>query len=204
MSGTVDEQVRALCAEQEVGAAVARILEAYGGEILRFLLRRTADAQLATEVFAVFSEDLCRGLPGFTFRSSVRTWVYALAHHALSRVGAKHARNRARELPISDVRTNSRLIAGERSETPAFLRTETKERLLALRRRLPAHDQTLLDLRLVQRFSWKDIARVYLGPDEVGDAGRVEKEAMRLRKRFQLVGDKLREMARAEGLLPGD
>ncbi len=177
-------------------------MEAFAGEVMRFLVARSADPQLASDAFAAFSEDLLRGLPRFEFRSSVRTWVYTLAHHALARTRQALARERSRSVTLSEATALSDMIARERTQTPPYLRTEVKRQLRALRGRLREDDQLLLDLRTTRRFSWKDIARICLGPDSGIAEAEITKEAARLRKRFQLVTQKLREMAESEGIFP--
>jgi len=70
--------------------------------------------------------------------------------------------------------------------------------------RLPADDQTLLILRINRRFAWTEIARVMLHAEEIVEQSTLEKEAVRLRKRYQSAKDKLRKMALAEGIVgPG-
>ena len=68
-------------------------------------------------------------------------------------------------------------------------------------RRCPKRsERPLLVLRVDRDLSWNG-ARIAIVLGESGDGA---KASARLRKRFQLVKDKLRELARAEGLLGGD
>jgi RNA polymerase sigma-70 factor (ECF subfamily) len=61
----------------------------------------------------------------------------------------------------------------------------------------------LLVLRVDRNLEWNDLARVLAEGDDgtapLADAD-VTREAARLRKRFQLLKEKLREMAKREGL----
>jgi RNA polymerase sigma-70 factor (ECF subfamily) len=67
---------------------------------------------------------------------------------------------------------------------------------------LPQEDQELLMLRVDRDLPWDALAEVLRGDDEIPLTPDVRKrEAARLRKRFQLIKDRLREMARREGLL---
>jgi RNA polymerase sigma-70 factor (ECF subfamily) len=91
-----------------------------------------------------------------------------------------------------------RVAAQVRTETLDYLKSETKDRFAALRQRLSSEEQGLLVLRINERMSWEEIARVQL---EEPTEATVKREAARLRKRFQLVRDKLRKLAKAEGLL---
>ena len=95
----------------------------------------------------------------------------------------------------------SRLAERVRTDTLAYLRTETKQRFAELRKNLSSEEQTLLVLRVNERLSWDDIARIQRADL---DANAVKREAARLRKRFQVLREKLRNLADAEGLLDED
>jgi RNA polymerase sigma-70 factor, ECF subfamily len=194
----VDERVRQMCDERRFDAAAAAVLVEYGSEVFRFLVHRAHEEQLASDAFSVLSENLVRAMSAFEHRASVRTWFYTLARNALVRVSKAHRTELRRQASVSEVD----LVAKSRTETPAYLRTETRQRLTALRALLPQEDQELLELRITQRFSWLDIARITLGRDEEIEGPDLKKEAARLRKRFQLARERLRDMAAAEGLLP--
>jgi RNA polymerase sigma-70 factor, ECF subfamily len=197
----VDLTVAQLCEQGRFEQASASALQAHGGEIMRFPVSRARSPQLASEAFSTFSEDLCRGLPSFRFRCSLRTWLYTLARNALFRTRRALAAERARTTPIPDSEERPLPAPGERSETPAYLRTEVKQYMRRLRERLPESDQMLLDLRTTRRFSWKDIARILLDDGAADDDAVLDREAARQRKRFQLVTERLRAMALAEGVL---
>ena len=85
-----------------------------------------------------------------------------------------------------------------RTATLAALRTETKDRMVKLRERLPPDDQALLILRVNRRLEWKEIAQVMGRAGEAAGDETIAKEARRLRKRYQLVKDRLRRMAEEE------
>ena len=82
------------------------------------------------------------------------------------------------------------------------VRSETRTALARLRDELPEEDRELLVLRIDRGLAWEELARVLLGADVVSDAALV-RESARLRKRFQLVKERLRERARALGILDG-
>jgi RNA polymerase sigma-70 factor (ECF subfamily) len=90
-----------------------------------------------------------------------------------------------------------------RTETLAFLRTETRTRLHSLRDSLPEEQRMLLVLRVDRQLAWNELARVLAeteGDAPLDDAA-LAKEAARLRKQFQLVKDRLRALAKKEGLI---
>src|SRR5262249_20841075 len=89
-----------------------------------------------------------------------------------------------------------------RSETLSFLRTERRSRFAELRDALPPDDQALLVLRVDRKLAWNDLA-LAMHEDEAtplsGEA--LKREAARLRKRFQIIKDRLLEMGQREGLV---
>jgi RNA polymerase sigma-70 factor (ECF subfamily) len=196
-------QIRAFCDANDLGAAATLVMESYGPEILRFLLSRLRDQDAASEVFSSFSEDLWRGIGGFRWQCSARVWSYTIARHAASRYIAELQRRRGREEPLPRSSGLLEIAQKVRTETLAMERTEVKTRVDALREQLPLDDQTLLILRVSRKLSWKEIARVMLDEESITDES-IDKEVIRLRKRFQVVKEKLRKMAAEEGLVEHD
>src|SRR4051812_20746183 len=90
----VEDQLRALHAGGELRGAATLAIQAYGPEILGYLFAVTREEQVAADVFSGFLEDVWRGLPGFAWRSSFRTWAYAVARNALLRQFRDGARGR--------------------------------------------------------------------------------------------------------------
>ena len=156
--------------------------------------------ELAEEAFSSFTEDLWVGLPAFQWRCSVRGWAYTLARNAARRHARDERRRRHKVDPLRED-GGSALEAPPRSSTASYLRTAVKDRMRLLRQRLPSEDQSLLILRVHRKLPWRELA-VILGCNglQASDA-MLEREAARLRKRFQLVTSRLRAWAREEGLL---
>lgn len=67
---------------------------------------------------------------------------------------------------------------------------------------MPEDDQTLLILRVDRGLSWRDLALV-MSDGEVGSLSETELGSMerRVRQRFKRLKDRLRELAREDGLL---
>jgi RNA polymerase sigma-70 factor (ECF subfamily) len=98
----------------------------------------------------------------------------------------------------------SQLVDRVRTRTDRFRRTETKERVRALRERLDPDDQMLLVLRVDRNLAWRDLALVMLGDQHCEtDDDALEREAARLRKRFERVKTELKQLAIEAGLLKG-
>ena len=198
----LEHEVRSLCDRGDYEAATTRTLRSYGPEIFGFLVALHRSEQDAADVFSDFGESLWKGLPGFAWRSSLRTWAYTLARHASHHFRHKARRERA-NVPLSAASAVSELVQKVRTETLTYLRTERRTRMQALRESLPTADQMLLVLRVDKAMAWEDLARV------MGEGGELEpeelkRESARLRKRFQLVKEKLLTLAKREGLLPPD
>jgi RNA polymerase sigma-70 factor (ECF subfamily) len=193
----IERAVRERLAGGEVEAAVEAMLRGYGPEVYGYLVATLRDESEAAEVFSAFSEDAWKGLARFDFtRGSLRTWLYVLARHA----AARHRRRaQPRAVPLSQASAVARVAAEVRTVTQSFLRTERRSRLTALRDALPVEDREVLILRLDRGLAWDEVARVMLGDDASADALRAE--SARVRKRFQLVKERLRAAARSAGIV---
>ncbi len=196
----LERGVRSCIERGDLSGAATLVIRGYGPEIFGFVSARLRDEPAAREAFAMFSEDLWRGLPKFAERSTVRVWAYALARHAAIRLQSSPHRRRDRNVPLSAREALSKLVDRVRTDTAPFLRTEFKTRVAALRARLSEEDRTLLVLRVDRALDWTDVARVFLAPEESASERALAAESVRLRKRFQLVKAKIRKMAEDEGL----
>ena len=198
----LEADARALCQVGDHSGAATLAVKDYGPEIFGFLVAVLHDDVEAGEVFAELAEALWRGLPAFAWESSLRTWSYVIARN-LIRTRRRDAARRQRHRPRAGESALDEVAQAVRTQTLAFLRTETKTRLQALRDALPEEDRMLLVLRVDRQLAWNELARVLAEAD--GDAplddAAVAREAARLRKRFQLVKDRLREQAKKEGLI---
>jgi RNA polymerase sigma-70 factor (ECF subfamily) len=184
--------------------AATALLEGYGRELLGFLIAHLRDRDAAGEVFSLFAEDLWRGLDGFRWECSARVWSYSLVRHAASRYLKDARRRRAREVSLSRAGPLSEIEARIRTATLAGARTEARSRVTQLRESLPPEDQTLLILRINRKLGWKEIAQVMAYDGEAVADEVLAKQAVRLRKRYQLAKDRLRRMAEEQGLVsPG-
>lgn len=185
----------------DLQGAAASAVRGYGPEIFGFLIAFHRREDDASEVFSRFTERLWRGLPAFGWHCSFRTWAYTVARNA-SITYRRQARRRAEvQVPLPEGSELSAIEQEVRSETLSYLRTQRKTRVLALREALSPEDQALLVLRVDKRLAWNDLARVMHGDDSPLPEDQVKKEAARLRKRFQLVKEKLLELGKREGLV---
>jgi len=204
-----EADIRARWEARDLDAAATLALRRYGPEIFGFLLAlHHGDEDEAADVFATFAEQLWRGLGRFGWQSSLRTWAYAIARHTSSshrRAAQRWARRRE---PLST--TAAEKIAEQiRTETISYLQSQRKQAITELRKSLPPDDQQLLILRVDRDLPWLDLARVFLTSEP--DAERepspeaLNREAARLRKRFQIIKQRLLDMGKKRGLFqPGE
>jgi RNA polymerase sigma-70 factor (ECF subfamily) len=197
----VEAAIRAACDSGDYERAATRALEAYGGEILGFLAARLRSQSDAAEVFSMFTEDLWVGLPGFQWKCSMRGFCYTIARNAGNRYKVAPVNRADRNVGLTKASHLSRIVDEVRSRTVAYMRTEVKSKMRQLREQLPEDDQTLLILRVDRNLPWRELAMVMTeGGESLPDA-ELDKISARMRKRFQLAKDKLKDLARAEGLI---
>jgi RNA polymerase sigma-70 factor (ECF subfamily) len=185
-----DAHLREALGGGRVADAATRALEVYGDEIYSLLAALHRSEGDAGDVFSLFCEHLWKGLPGFQGRSSFRTWAYTLAWNASARYRSQQ-RGR-REVPVSDSEF-LRLAERVRTGTQSRLKAEKRSRLRELRDTLPPEDQTILILRVERELDWRDLARVLHDNQEL-DGEELVRESGRLRKRFQAIKERLREL----------
>jgi RNA polymerase sigma-70 factor (ECF subfamily) len=191
----VETAVRGYCAAGDWDAATTAALQGYGAEVFRFLVALMKQEADASELFSVFAEKLWRSLETFAWGCSLRAWVYTIARRAAFRALRRKRRDpllRSSSEPVSQV------VDLIRSETLSYLRTERKTRILALRDALPDDDRALLMLRVDRGLAWDELVGVMHDGELEGEARK--REAARLRKRFQLIKEKLKAMATEQGL----
>ena len=197
----LERTLRKRLSDGDRDGAATMVIESYGPEIYSFLVAVHRSEPDADDVFALFAEAFWQALPTFAGNSTFRTFAYAIARRLSYRYRRDSARKKKR-LDALESSTMSRLVQEVRTRTAVFLRTETRSRLVELRATLPQEDQELLMLRVDRELTWDALADVLRGDDETPLSPEArKKEAARLRKRFQLIKDRLREMARREGLL---
>jgi len=201
-----EAEIRAACEAGEQERAVTLLLQVYAEELLSFLIARLGDRSRGEEAFSLLAEDLWVGLPKFEFRSSVRTWAYTVARHVAARYARAPVRRKDRNLTLSKNVHLSQLVEQMRTRTQAYRRTDVKNQVRALREKLDPDDQMLLILRVDRQMEWRDLALVMTtGEDATSaelDDETLEREAARLRKRFERVKAELKRLAKESGLLP--
>ena len=149
----------------------------------------------------MFTEDLWTGLPGFQWRCSMRGFCYTIARNAANRYKVAPANRGDRNVGLTQASHLSQLVDQVRSRTVAYLRTEVKSKMRSLREQLPDDDQTLLILRVDRNLPWRELSMIMTEGGETLPDDELDRISARMRKRFQLAKERLKDLARAEGLI---
>lgn len=183
---TSDEALQALAAAGELSQVAQRAIARYGDELLRYLAAVTRDEAEAAEVFAQTCEDLWRGLPGFRWQASLRTWLYTLSRNAWRRRGRDRFARAGERVALSE---QPELAAAVRTQTAQWQKSEVRDRFAALRAQLSEEDRELLALRVDRGLGWREIAQVLQDGD---DAAALTRRTAALRKRFERLKEQIR------------
>jgi RNA polymerase sigma-70 factor (ECF subfamily) len=190
--------IREAWAAGDFTLATTHALRLYGPEVLGYLVTFQKDHDSAGDAFSLFSQRLWETLPAFEWRCSLRTWCYRLARNAA--IDMQRSDTRRREVGLSSAPEVLALAARTRTETLSALRTAKRTALEELRDGLSEEDRTMLVLRVDRQLDWREIAVVMDATKSGLAEDDVTREAARLRKRFQLVKDRLRSLARERGI----
>ncbi len=191
-SSDFDHQARELLRAGDTRGAATLVLRELGPEVLGFLSGVLGDVD-ADEVYSAWSERLWRSLKGFEGRCSLRTWTYVLARREISRFRKGMRRHAEGRVPLSQLQD---VLAVPKTRTRNTMATAKQRQLTALRDALPIEDRTLLILRVDRKLSFDEIALAFAETPESMTEVERRREAARLRKRFQLVKQRLVARAR--------
>jgi RNA polymerase sigma-70 factor, ECF subfamily len=183
----IEADVRAACDARDHAGAAAAIVRGYGPEIVSYLAGVLRVDEDIREVFSVFCEDVCRGLPSFRFDATVRTWSYVIAHRAV----LKHLRAVRMQRRRFDGPVDLEAVAAQvHSTTMEHMRTTNRDRLAAIRDQLGPEQRTILILRVDRQLGWRDIAQI---TSEIElDAEALRRREQTLRKKFETIKRQLR------------
>ena len=194
----LESPIKQQIAAGDRNGATTSVLHLYGGELYGFLSGLARDPTIADEAYSELCEVVWMQLGEFRWEASLRSWLYAMARRLVLRHRVDGYRREARARPLDLAPEIAELAARLRTTTLEILRSEVKTAFRALRQELSEEDQELLSLRVDRDLSWRDIARI-VDPDDVDG---LDQRAAALRKRFERVRGRLRELAGERGLLP--
>jgi RNA polymerase sigma factor (sigma-70 family) len=151
-----DSDVLALVAQGDMKGALRRLMQRHGGAVYRYCREALRDETLAEDVNQQVFLQAYRDLARFGRRSTVKTWLYAIARNRV--LDAAKSRRRAHAHIESDDATavpDPRPSAGERIDDGRLY-----EALLSCFARLRVEVRVALLLRYQQGFTFEDMAEV--------------------------------------------
>jgi RNA polymerase sigma-70 factor (ECF subfamily) len=186
----VEARVAEAVARGDCQAGATALIQGYGPQVLGYLRSVIRDDEEADDAFALFAENVWKGLPGWEGRSSARAWAYRVAWNAASRQFRDPWHRRRKQLASS---VASRLAAVVMTSSRRDLDRQQGE-LEQLRSTLTREEQSLLVLRVDRDLPWQEVAVALGAPDDAAGCAA-------LRKRFERLKEKLAGVARSRGLI---
>jgi RNA polymerase sigma-70 factor (ECF subfamily) len=149
-----DGEVRGLLASGDVIGALQHVMQRHGASVYRYCREALRDATLADDVHQQVFIEAFRDLPRFESRSTVRTWLFAIARHRVLDAARVRSRTQART-EDAEVHETADLqpMAGE-SIDEARLR----EALVASLGELDPHVRSAVLLHYQQGFTFAEVA----------------------------------------------
>ncbi|ASF28680.1 MULTISPECIES: sigma-70 family RNA polymerase sigma factor [Bacillus amyloliquefaciens group] len=125
-------------------------------DIMHYLYRRTHHAETAKDLAQDTFIKAFNGLGSFKGHSSIRTWLYAIAHHTFI-----NWYRRDIKYQFSDITLNEGLQQTTYELPEHYVaRTDTQDALAGQIQRLKSDQQTVLILREFQELSYEEIADI--------------------------------------------
>jgi RNA polymerase sigma-70 factor (ECF subfamily) len=151
-----DSDVLGLVANQDMTGALRRLMQRHGTSIYRYCREALRDPALAEDVQQQVFIAVFKDLPKFHGRSSVRTWLFAIARHRV--LDAVKSRRRAR----SHVEGEDATDVADPAPSPGEWLDDARLRaaLVGCLDKLRPHILTALLLRFQQGFTFEDMAEI--------------------------------------------
>lgn len=151
-----DEDVARFVASGDRDAALRLLMQRYGTAIYRYCREALRDPDLADDVHQRVFIEAHRDLPRFARRSSVRTWLFAIARHRV--LDASKSRRRA----LAHLEDEESADVADPRPSPADRIDDARlrEALAACLEELGEHVRTAVLLRYQQGFSFEEMAEI--------------------------------------------
>jgi RNA polymerase sigma-70 factor (ECF subfamily) len=137
--------------------ALRLLMREYGTPVWRYCRQMLGDADLAQEAQQMTFVQAYEGLPRFAGRSSLRTWLFGIAHHRCLDLLKSTRRREKRFAPLEGVPDPPVPSAGAEDLLAARSRTRALERCLS---ELAPHVRTAVLLRFQQEVTYEEMARL--------------------------------------------
>jgi RNA polymerase sigma-70 factor (ECF subfamily) len=181
----LERRILELLATGDRAGAATVATRGYGPQILGYLQAVLRSADEGVAAFSLFCQKAWFSIG--QQRSTIKAWAYSLAWQVALRFADGSQ-------PALESTPAERLAREVCSLTAPHLRTASRDRVGALQAALDPAEQTLLILRIDRGLSWREIGEV------LADGGEEVSEP-ELRKRFERVKARLRQLATERHLL---
>ena len=151
-----DSDVIGLVANGDMTGALRRLMQRHGTSVFRYCREALRDRVLAEDVQQQVFIAAFRDLPRFSARSTLRTWLFAIARHRV--LDAAKSRRRARSHVDGEDAAglpDPRPSPGERLDD-----VRLRDALIACLQKLAPHVITAVLLRFQQGFTFEEMADV--------------------------------------------
>lgn len=158
-AGTPGNEAEALSALRrgDLDAALRSLMQIYGTPVWRYCRQVLGDSDLAQEAQQMTFVQAYEGLPRFAGRSSLRTWLFGIAHHRCLDLLKSSRRREKRFAPLDGVPDPPVPTAGAEERLAARSRTRALERCLG---ELAPHVRAAVLLRFQQGVTYEEMARL--------------------------------------------
>jgi RNA polymerase sigma factor (sigma-70 family) len=138
-------------------AALRLLMREYGTPVWRYCRRMVGDGDLADEAHQMTFVQAHEGLPRFAGRSSLRTWLFGIAHHRCLDALKISRRRAARFTPLDGLPEPPAPVATAEDRLTAAARVRTLGRCLG---ELAPHVRAAVLLRFQQGITYEEMARL--------------------------------------------
>jgi RNA polymerase sigma-70 factor (ECF subfamily) len=190
-----ENALRTLLQSRDYDAALTLTIRAYGPELLGWMDAQLKDSSQAREAFTWFAEDLWNSMRAFRGECTVRTWAYAVARNSVNRYRQRGRGGSFEAVVLSAISRASVLMVSPVTPDSSLAKEHQLGLIERLRGELTEDDQTLLTLRIDKGLNWREVAIVMQYAGQLPSDEVLLREEARLRKRFQLVKERLRKLA---------
>ncbi|HET9621997.1 MAG TPA: sigma-70 family RNA polymerase sigma factor, partial [Kofleriaceae bacterium] len=137
--------------------ATRLLMQRYGTKVYGYCRQQLRDATLAEDVNQVVFAQAFAALPKFDRKSTVRTWLYSIAHHrVLDAIKARRRQHKHLDgRPVDKNQPDDRLSPGEKIDETRLLAA-----LADCLQRLPSEVRTAVLLRYQAGLSFEEMAKV--------------------------------------------
>lgn len=151
----LDLQCQRLVADRRHREACNLIAVTLGPELRGYCRGVMACENAGDDLYQDVLEGVWTGLPSFLFACSVRTWVYAIAHHMVLGRFRRYSRHKVVRLD-----TDQAAALPDQSLSVQLAQAEQRERVAALRESLSAEEREIIILRTEREMGFREIATV--------------------------------------------